>query len=150
MKLTLTVDVDDRRWFVLAGRADRDDVRVADILEAEIRAAVVRLTSPEHPVPAESDPRGANPYATSRPYTDALRRDIIGRMWRDGHSSVAIGRRIGTTNLCKIRATLWDLGYNPRDRIGHPRAGERPRPNKQSIPALPPTRRGRPPKEEAA
>lgn len=147
MKLTVTLDIPDARWFALADHADEVGMKIPTIIEAEVRAAIARLVV----VPDPGNPdRGPNPYAKDRPYTDAVRREIVQRMWAAGHSSVAIGRRIGTTNLRKVRATIWALGYDPRSRIGRPINDQRIRPNNQSIPVFPPTRRGRPPKEAAA
>lgn len=126
MKLTLTIDLDDARWFTLADRADAAGVKVEGLLEAEVRAVVARMTRHEHPVPR--DTRGPNPYTRDAPWEDQVHRDICRRMWVAGHSSVAIAKRLGTTNVRKVRATLWQMGFDTRARIGRPHDGTRPRP----------------------
>lgn len=116
------LEVNDQRWFALAAVAERAGVTVGAMLAPEVDAIIAKLLA-EH----QGDPRGVNPYAKDRPYDDPTRRGIVARMWKGGHSSVAIGKRMGTTNLRKIRSTIWDLGFDPAERIGHPPSGHRPR-----------------------
>lgn len=144
MKVTITLDIEDSRWFALAGYADEQGRKVGDVVTAEVRTALAKLLGPER------DSRGRNPYAKDLPYRDEPRREICRRMWTDGHSIHAIAAKIGTPNTHKVGATIWDLGFDTTLRRGRPEAGIRRRPYTNPVPSFPPTRRGRPPKEDAA
>lgn len=145
MKVTITLTLPDDRWFALASHAEARDRKIADVITDEVMAGITKLIGPE------GDGRGPNPYAKNRPYRDSPRRAICRRMWGNGHSISAIAATIGTTNKHKVAATLWDLGFDTTAarRVRRP-ADERLRPYLEPIPVFPPTRRGRPPKEETS
>lgn len=126
MKTTLTINLDDRDWYAIAGRAESEGTTVSAIVAAEVTAGLRRVARDAGAkAPRRQPGERSNPYARDVPYRDPLHRDLIRRHWLAGDSSVRIGAIIGTRNLRKVRATLWDLGFDPHASGGRPPAGER-------------------------